>query len=276
MATAHPDLREIHLIGAATRERLVVDDPSRGLTAAGVSFCGRSWARPPFRFVRHRPDAAQVLACLGGRGEALVAGRFVPVGAGEAYLTPPGVLHAYRALPGDEWTLVWAHLPAASGLDAPTAPLVARRDASGLCAAVDGLLREHGGGQDAAVLRAWAELVGVEAHRLLRPSVSGDSALEALWADVDASLARPWTLAGLARLAGVGPEQLRRRCRKACGRSPLAQVRHLRLRRAAALLAQTGMPVAEVAAAVGYGDAFAFSQAFRRAHGRPPSQWRQY
>lgn len=274
MAAGHLNLREIHLIGAATRERLLTQDLAGGLSAAGVVCCGRSWARPPFRFVRHQPRIAQVLACVSGRGLGLVDGRWHDVGAGQAYLTPPGMLHAYHALPGEDWVLVWAHLADFASRDAPRRPMIAPRDASGFSSAIDGMLREADGSQDGAVERAWAELVGVEAHRLLRPEQSGDVVLERLWAEVDATLARTWTLAGLAVRAGIGPEQLRRRCLKACGRSPMAQVRHLRMRRAAALLSQTCMGIAATAAAVGYADAFAFSQAFRRSFGRPPSRWR--
>jgi AraC family transcriptional regulator, regulatory protein of adaptative response / methylphosphotriester-DNA alkyltransferase methyltransferase len=53
-----------------------------------------------------------------------------------------------------------------------------------------------------------------------------------------------------------------------------SEVQRVRMARAAALLREDSMPVAAVARAVGYRQPAQFSKAFRRHHGRPPSELR--
>ena len=67
---------------------------------------------------------------------------------------------------------------------------------------------------------------------------------------------------------------LGRKLKAASGLSPSAFVRHLRLERAAQLLSQNaGLPIREVAEAVGYRDADHFAKLFRKHFGAPPSQY---
>ena len=68
---------------------------------------------------------------------------------------------------------------------------------------------------------------------------------------------------------------LGRKLKAAVGLSPGAFLRHLRLERAAQLLAQdAGLTVYEVADAVGYKDADHFAKVFRARFGMPPSQYK--
>jgi AraC family transcriptional regulator, regulatory protein of adaptative response / methylphosphotriester-DNA alkyltransferase methyltransferase len=53
------------------------------------------------------------------------------------------------------------------------------------------------------------------------------------------------------------------------------ELQRVRMARAAALLREESMPVGAVARAVGYRQPAQFSKAFRRHHGRPPSQLRR-
>jgi AraC family transcriptional regulator, regulatory protein of adaptative response / methylphosphotriester-DNA alkyltransferase methyltransferase len=52
------------------------------------------------------------------------------------------------------------------------------------------------------------------------------------------------------------------------------ELQRVRMGRASELLREDGMPVAAVARAVGYRQPAQFSKAFRRHHGRPPSEVR--
>jgi AraC family transcriptional regulator, regulatory protein of adaptative response / methylphosphotriester-DNA alkyltransferase methyltransferase len=58
------------------------------------------------------------------------------------------------------------------------------------------------------------------------------------------------------------------------GTSFRRELQRVRMGRAADLLRQETLPVAEVARAVGYRQAAQFSKAFRRHHGHPPSEAR--
>ncbi|MHB1158087.1 MAG: helix-turn-helix domain-containing protein [Phycisphaerales bacterium] len=66
---------------------------------------------------------------------------------------------------------------------------------------------------------------------------------------------------------------MRRLCFSQTGFPPMRYVTELRMRRAAAMLAGGRRKIMEVAAAVGYRNAFAFSTTFKRMMGKPPSQW---
>lgn len=83
--------------------------------------------------------------------------------------------------------------------------------------------------------------------------------------------AHPWTAEGLAALAGVSRATLYRRFTDLVGEPPLTYLTGLRMSLAAELLRDPRATVESVARRVGYRDPFAFSTAFRRAHGHSPS-----
>ena len=86
---------------------------------------------------------------------------------------------------------------------------------------------------------------------------------------------RPWTLAGLAKEAGLSVPHFTDLCRRQTGMAPISLLIRLRLQRAMSLLQQGTHNVAEAAAATGYDDPFYFSRQFRRHMGIPPSACRQ-
>jgi AraC-like DNA-binding protein len=277
-----PGTGDLHRIGDNTREWMVDHRDCPALAAHRILVIGRSHARAGFAFVRRRPDVAQVLLCERGRGRVWVEGAWATCGPGQAYLTPGGVPHAYHALAGAPWQVTWVMFAAAPDAPPPlptARPVLATVDPRPLADAVRGLYREnvrhHGAAAPApAALHHYAALIALMAARPAEPW-RADRDLVRLWEEVDADLARPWTATTLAARAGLGPEQLRRRCHRALGRSPLAHLAVLRMRRAAALLTTSAAPVATVAAAVGYANPFAFSTAFRRVLGLPPSAYRR-
>jgi AraC-like DNA-binding protein len=86
---------------------------------------------------------------------------------------------------------------------------------------------------------------------------------------------RPWTLHGLARVAGMGRTAFTARFRALVGESPFAHLTRWRMDLATTLLRdRPTLTLAEVAAAVGYGDEFAFGAAFRREVGVAPGAYR--
>lgn len=91
---------------------------------------------------------------------------------------------------------------------------------------------------------------------------------------VHADPARSWTSATLAAEASVSRATLYRRFTTLMGESPLSYVTGRRMALAADLLRNLDTTIDSVARKVGYTNAFAFSTAFRRAHGLPPSVWR--
>jgi len=84
----------------------------------------------------------------------------------------------------------------------------------------------------------------------------------------------PWTLPGLAREAGLSRSALAERFTALVGHPPMQYLAQWRLQLAAGLLA-TGAKVASAAEEVGYDSEAAFSRAFKRVVGVPPSSWRE-
>jgi AraC family transcriptional regulator len=86
--------------------------------------------------------------------------------------------------------------------------------------------------------------------------------------------ARP-SLTGLAESVGVHPVTLARAFRRAFGCTVGEYVRSLRIERATRQLADTDLPLAEIALAAGFSDQSHFSNLFRRHNGLSPFRFRR-
>jgi AraC-like DNA-binding protein len=91
-------------------------------------------------------------------------------------------------------------------------------------------------------------------------------ALRAIHDDV----ARPWTVAALAGLAGMSRAAFSAEFSRLVGQPPLTYVRAWRLTLARAALARGDGTVASIASRIGYTSQSAFGHAFRRVFGAPP------
>lgn len=86
--------------------------------------------------------------------------------------------------------------------------------------------------------------------------------------------ARPWTLADLAREAGISRSVLAERFRHYLGEPPMSYLTRWRLQLGAERLRSTSHSVAQIASDVGYESEPAFNRAFKRAFGMPPARFR--
>ncbi len=271
-------LREIHLsseatIGAATREWIVSAALCPALAPHEIELAGLTEAGPDFCFTRLDPIGSQILACTGGAGWVWVDGGWERCLAGQVYVTPAGASHAYRAAGLEPWHLCWVQSPGA-WLRVSDRPQLLRAETRPLAEAIASLHRELLHPAEPSLLPPWALLVYSYARRLVRPG-GGDPRLHSLWESVNADLSGPWTVEELARRVGISQEHLRRLCRTHLAVSPMRYVTALRMRRAAAFLASESYTVEAVARLVGYDSPYAFSTAFKRQMGVPPSEYRQ-
>jgi AraC-like DNA-binding protein len=85
--------------------------------------------------------------------------------------------------------------------------------------------------------------------------------------------ARDWTIEDLAREAGASRSVLAERFNGMVGMPPMHYLASWRMQIASGLL-NGGNNIASVAAEVGYGSEAAFSRAFKKIVGQPPSAWR--
>jgi len=86
--------------------------------------------------------------------------------------------------------------------------------------------------------------------------------------------AHPWTLADLAKQAGVSRSVLAERFRHFLDLPPMTYLTGWRLQLGARMLSTSGRSVAQIAAEVGYESEPAFNRAFKRAFGAPPARYR--
>jgi AraC-like DNA-binding protein len=85
----------------------------------------------------------------------------------------------------------------------------------------------------------------------------------------------PWTVDGLARVAGMSRTAFARTFQALTGDTPIRMLAGIRLRVAADLLGQRGgVTLDEAAAVAGYGSAAAFIRAFRKLYRTTPARWR--
>ena len=82
-------------------------------------------------------------------------------------------------------------------------------------------------------------------------------------------------VAAYADLLHITPNHLNKAVKSTTGKSPTTWIDEALVLEAKALLFQTTLPVAEVAALVGVADASYFSRLFKKIEGRPPSALRQ-
>lgn len=267
------DLCENHTVGNQSREWLISSHACSPLALYRIPLAGISHAGPGFYFLRHNPHFTQILVCFGGSGQVLIDGQWVACETGDAYLTPPHARHGYRENPGlGRWKICWVqyfeddqHAPSGT-----RQPALLRVDWRPLSAAIDCLHRELMGSAEQAMMQHWAFLVHAHVQRAIGP----ETRLRPLWERVSADLGHPWSVEELAEIVSMSPEHLRRVCHAEAARSPMRHVAELRMRAAATLLASESYSVSEVAERVGYDNAFAFSTAFKRHTGVPPSQFR--
>ena len=86
--------------------------------------------------------------------------------------------------------------------------------------------------------------------------------------------AHPWTIASLAKEAGLSRSVLAERFRHYLDQTPMAYLTRWRLQLGAQMLASTNYSVAQIAAEVGYESEAAFNRAFKREFESPPARFR--
>jgi AraC-like DNA-binding protein len=122
-------------------------------------------------------------------------------------------------------------------------------------------------------LRFWSASTGSELPTWL--GAIGDPAIGKALTVLHADPGQSWTTATLANQVGMSRAAFSARFTSLVGEPPISYLTGWRMTLAADLLRDTDATVAAVAREVGYENAFAFSAAFKRTHGRSPTTWRR-
>lgn len=101
-----------------------------------------------------------------------------------------------------------------------------------------------------------------------------DSEVAKVLALMHKSPEHPWTIASLAKEAGISRSVLAERFRHYLNESPMAYLTRWRLQLGAQMLESTSYSVAQIASEVGYESEAAFNRAFKREFTVPPARFR--
>ncbi|MEU0239118.1 AraC family transcriptional regulator [Nocardiopsis sp. NPDC006198] len=232
-----------------------VDEPGTGAEAVD---CGEHCATPEQGGTRHRIGWSDSCGVPGEGATTLVVGAY-PVSGEVSRRLLEALPVVLRVASGGGADPVMEHLAAEVAADTPGQQVVLDRllDWLLVCSVRDYFDRP--GGEPPAWYAAQRDPVVGAALRLLH-----------------AEPAAPWTVASLAVRTGVSRSTLAKRFADLVGEPPLTYLARWRMTLAADLLVERETAtVAEVARAVGYSDAFAFSAAFKRIRGVSPSGFRR-
>jgi AraC-like DNA-binding protein len=254
-------------------------------TVHSVVRAGKVSAGPDYHIARDVHIGQDILYCLRGAGMVDTLGQRIRIGTGQLAWIANEYPHAHRADPDDPWTLLWFRLdgPNAASLreklfgDGP--PWVPIAESLGLQAWFDRLflaMRRRGTGLDLRL----NQLVG-EFFSMIDRAVHGDGhddlpePLNAALLAMRAELSRPWGSDELAALTRLSASHVRRLFRKHLRTSPHQWLLRERLTHAQTLIADSAMPMAEIAEICGFCDVYHFSREFKRSIGTPPAAWRR-
>ncbi|SOJ53488.1 Arabinose operon regulatory protein [Mycobacterium simulans] len=215
-------------------------------------------------------------------GEVLDPGQLDDIEAGVAVLFDPAALGEDARSPWPSWRahpLLFPFLHGRSGgmlrLEVPRARRPAWDDA---IRSIETELAVRQDGYRQAVLAHLTVLL-IELARLARDVVadlrrSGEPLLADVFAVIDRRHTEPLSLRDVAREIGMTPGHLTTVVRRRTGRTVQEWIIERRMADARDLLAETDLPVAEIAVRVGMPDPGYFSRLFSRTHGASPREWR--
>lgn len=231
----------------------------------------------------HDHDFQEAVLVLGGEGIHRTAQGDVPLQRGSVLFLRPGTWHAYldctdldyyNCCFGSELLRSALHGMLDEPLLAQVGQLQLESDDLDIClAALDAIQGSRSALEQLGYLLVF--FARVAPHAPPPPtSTQAHPGTVAAKAQLEAELARPWTLAELAAVACLEPTYFVRRFRSDMGLPPMAWLARLRAERAATLLLQTTLSIQEIGERVGWGDLSYFARRFRTHFGCSPSAYR--
>lgn len=262
-----------------------VAEPGWVRTAYSVVRAGKVSAGPDYRIARDRHIGQDILYCLSGAGSVETLDHRLDIGAGQLAWIANEHPHAHYADRRDPWTLLWFRLDGPNPivlrrkLFGGGEPLVTVPDSLSLPAWFDRLFLAMRG-SDAGLGLRLNQLVGeffATVDLALRGDGRGDmpEPLSAALLAMRGALDRPWDSGDLSALTKLSASHVRRLFKKHLRTSPHQWLLRERLLLAQTLIADSAMPMAEIAEKCGFCDVYHFSREFRRSIGTPPAAWRR-
>lgn len=241
-----------------------------------IHHLGEMIANKPYCMIRNAQDAAFFLSTVEGSGELMINGEWVTCGKDQAVILPPNRLNALRACNDEPWKFHYVRYYQEDG-QTPfircKEPVISDFSSTSFSYMMNGLLAEIDAENRANYCWQWLQLIKLSITDFCEPWMVDDR-LWQLWDDVGKNLSHAWKLDEMAQKAFFSAEHLRRLTRQVYGRSPMKQLRWLRMQRAAEFLISTDDKVEVIGMECGYKNVNTFTRTFKEFFLSTPSEYR--
>jgi AraC-like DNA-binding protein len=229
---------------------------------------------PAWQMMPHSHPYDELIVVLGGCLRLRIDGRSLEARTGDILLYPSGSIHEESSDPASPLESLFFGLMAPQGRSLPTL----LHDDTGRVRQMAHWLYADRHAAAPAVRAAAAALLGgilAELRRIHAQPIHEAALVGSTRAFVTEHLADRLTLARLARQAGLSKFHFSRLYRRLAGRTPMADVREIRVGHALDLLLTTNLPLKEIAPKAGLTDEYQLSRLVRRRHQVPPGALRK-
>lgn len=255
--------------------------PPEAAVPFAVEMCGISYCDGSYAIARERSSICVVEYIVKGTGAVTLDGITETASAGDVYILPPGSRHAYHSDGEDPWTKIFLN---AWGPLIP--PLLEAYGLNGhsvihRCPAEKPLreLFDLTASTPAPAVHTQSALKFHEILTIAAASLAGrpgsDNEADKLKALLDGQLERNFSTRELAAHIYRSEDYVIKLFKRRFGQTPHAYSLNRKICMAQTLLTQSRLPIAAVAARLGYDDAQYFSHVFRRLTGVSPSAYRK-
>ena len=265
---------------------LIPDTPSAlRLTPISRLAAGGKWRVEAMRSLRE----PVLLWFTQGQGRITLAGTTRGYGPNHAIYIPPGTMHGFEITPRVQGTAVFFGRD--HGLDLPQGIVTLRprdpmsqKELTGILEAIQRELESKRAGSVRAaqhhlgLLSVWMDrqIDRDVATTTATPRPQAGARLVARYASLlERDFRSNRSVSDYAEALGVTPTHLTRVCRAACGKGAHQLLEDRLLFEARRLLAETRMPIKDVAEALGYNSPGYFTRAFQKSEGVTPSRFRK-
>lgn len=272
------------------RETLIIPKESREyflplnefLRKNGILLAGTSYLTKGYKVIRMKSSFHIVIFTFGKEGRFIdhVDRKTYNLKQNSLLCFPAHRLHHFESLP-DGWNMMWFHLddiPRWKMLFEKTPAHIEQRNFQALLQAEQRFIEEADSASPEAM--SLSQLYGEIIYRLLSRELDFTmptseffirEKMNELWQRLSASPEKKWTCAKMASEMNMSVQHFSRMCGKIYGTSPKKKLAEIRMKRATELMSFYNYTVNQAADAVGYNNPFAFSAAFKKLLGYPPS-----
>ena len=221
---------------------------------------------------------------INGTGKLYLDHREFNVHAHEAFLMPPNLLCYYEASAQDPWNYIWIHIDGSrvpeylrrAGIDKHQPIFRCAQDSTSVEALLKDICNNYA--RELYCIGKLYELfefiVNCSDTKIKPVQDVRQKYVNIIRNFIRLKYNESITIETLSDACGLERSYMTRLFKEAVGHTPQEYLIHYRMRVARKLLCETDWSIRNIAYAVGYGDSFAFSKAFKRVCGAAPSQYR--